>query len=100
MEEFIEREQFLTALQAKQAEMGRGFQKFLAAETGYSNSYINQIIKGKRGLSFKAMSRIAKALGFTYSEFLEIGKKTGQAPPRSPLLPPTPNTGKINSFPV
>ncbi len=73
-EEFIERRQFLAALQAKERECGRGFQKQLAGDTGYSDSYINQIIKGKRGLSFKAQSRIAKALKYKYADFLEMGK--------------------------
>jgi transcriptional regulator with XRE-family HTH domain len=73
-EDYIERRHFLAALQAKEREVGRGFQKQLAGDTGYSDSYINQIIRGNRGLSFKAQSRIVKALKYKYADFLEMGK--------------------------
>jgi transcriptional regulator with XRE-family HTH domain len=101
-EEFIERRYFLAALQAKEREYGRGFQKQLAGDTGYSDSYMNQIIKGNRGLSFKAQSRIAKALKYKYTDFLELGKNILDGTPgpadSKPAEPSTPDGPLLQSL--
>lgn len=64
---------FYKTLREKKEEYGRGFNKFLCGETGYSTGYISQVLNDKQGASQEAQIKISNACELDYkSFFLEI----------------------------
>lgn len=66
---------FFTALDYLSRDAGWGGQIALSIETKLSEGYISQIINRTRKPSFDAQVKIAKALSYNYTDFLDLGKK-------------------------
>ena len=71
-------ERFYQSLKKKEMEYGRGFNKFLCGETGYSTGYISQVLNDKQDASQEAQIKISEAMGVEYKSFFD-------APPPKPL---------------
>lgn len=63
-------ERFYKALKGKHKEYGRGFNKFLCGETGYSTGYMSQVLNGNQAASQEAQIKISDASGMDYQSFL------------------------------
>lgn len=50
-------------------------QKVLAMEAGISEGHLSDIVKNKKPASFKTQVALAKAAGFSYENFLALGRK-------------------------
>ena len=62
-----------------------GVQKRIHHETGISQSMLSQIYSGTRNAGLKNQIKIAKAFGFSYDEFVDLGRsllETGFPPPK------------------
>jgi phage repressor protein C with HTH and peptisase S24 domain len=77
---------FRAALGELLAKRGHGGQKRLAAESGVSSSYINDIVRGRRAGARKSLSALAQALGFSYEQMCERGRRVLGAPARPSAL--------------
>jgi len=64
-------ERFYKALLEKKNEYGRGFNKFLCGETGYSSGYISQVVNGNQDASQEAQIKISGTCGLDYKSFLK-----------------------------
>ncbi len=64
-------ERFYKALTKKWKEYGRGFNKFICLETGYSSGYVSQVLNGNQDASQEAQIKISEACGLDYKSFLE-----------------------------
>lgn len=60
---------------------GHGVQVVLAIDTGVSDGHISQVINGKRKASFDLQVAIAKALGYSYLDFMEQGRRLVEGEP-------------------
>jgi len=50
-------------------------QRVLAIEAGISEGHLSDIVKNKKPASFKTQVALAEAAGFTYENFLALGRK-------------------------
>ena len=68
---------FLAALNHWIEKTGRGYQKILALETGKTKGYISQLLspKRKKPISFELQNDLAEACGYSYEDFLMLGKR-------------------------
>lgn len=73
-------EAFRVALERHMERLGHGAQKDLARIAGCSPQYVNDIIKGRSSGSIATRQRIAEALGLTYDEMLESGRRELHGP--------------------
>jgi len=64
-------QRFYKALKDKQEEYGRGFNKLLCLETGYSSGFISQILSQRQTASQSAQIKISNACGLDYKSFLQ-----------------------------
>ncbi len=62
---------FYKALKDKQEEYGRGFNKLLCLETGYSSGFISQVLSQRQTASQSAQIKISNACGLDYKSFLQ-----------------------------
>ena len=69
-------ERFYKALKKKEIEYGRGFNKFLCGETGYSTGYISQVLNDKQDASQEAQIKISEAMGVEYKSFFDTPQPT------------------------
>jgi transcriptional regulator with XRE-family HTH domain len=88
---------FYKALAKKWAEYGRGFNKFLCGETGYTSGYISQVLNGNQTASQEAQIKISDACGLDYKSFLEDSNEQADTPADAPPLKIIPG-GKIIEF--
>lgn len=65
---------FASAMQLKKKEIGRGFQAGLSRKTGISIPHINDIVWGRKGCIEEKKRAIATALGYSYEDFLNLGR--------------------------
>lgn len=65
---------FQFALKYQLEQQGRGTQNQLAVKLGFHPSYIMQIKNGNRVGTPETQARIAAALGYSYEEFLYLGR--------------------------
>lgn len=73
---------FRAALEELLDKRGHGGQKRLAVESGISSTYINDILRGRRPGARKTLSAIAQALGMSYEQMCERGRRMLGAPAR------------------
>lgn len=92
---------FKTALAKFQEQHGRGFLTWLAKQSGISPQYANQLLKQDRYGSEAVRRKIAAALGFTYEEFLEVGRglKSELRKAARPLSPNVVLASHLNAVP-
>jgi len=69
-------ERFYKSLKKKEMEYGRGFNKFLCGETGYSTGYISQVLNNKQDASQEAQIKISEAMGVEYKSFFDTPQPT------------------------
>ena len=70
-------EYFLSALKMAVAREGHGGKSFIANKAGVSPAFIGQILNPAHKTKAKVdtQKKIAQASGYSYDEFLELGKK-------------------------
>ena len=97
---------FLAALSHTVKKMGRGAITTIAIEAGVSQGYLSQILNKKKAkkAGFQAQLKIAKACGYSYEDFLMVGKKllekgqeaeTADDPPETKQQKPQPPVGNV-----
>jgi len=80
---------FIKALEFEASRKGYGFKSFLAVAAATSNAYITQIFKREKNASFGKQIQISQSLGYSFEEFLRLGRsllETGSPP--VPVPPP------------
>lgn len=63
-------ERFYQALEAAKEEYGRGFNKFICIETGFSSGFISQVVRQRQTPTPETQEKILKALKINYQDIL------------------------------
>lgn len=95
---------FQEALRYFLKKKGYGAQTWLAHKTGIGQQYISRIASKKRKGSEEVRRKIAKAAGYKYEEFLDLGRRLsegkGAEEPPTHAAEPFPDYDKIMSLPL
>ncbi len=70
-------------------------QNILAIESGKSEAYISQILNKKRNAPFKTQVILAKVCGYTYEDFLALGRRLLEGVSPEPKQPPPAHIPKL-----
>lgn len=91
-------ESFEAALKHVLKEQGWGSKTALAKRVGISPQYMSQLANGERKGDEELRHSIARELGFSYEDFLAIGRKILNIPPEEKER--FPYSEKLTNFPV
>lgn len=110
MSGFISYDFFMAALEyweSKTHSQNLSARQILEDKTGFTQGYISKLLNKKRAapISYKAQVKLAAACGYSYFDFLELGKKLlaeghDAVPAYAALAHPPPDTSTPDKWPA